>query len=530
MTKTSSSAIAFAALLANLVCVTTGCGGFGAEESPAPHGADPGIPSREDAPEEPTMPPVGGPASASELTDAFGVFVSPAGNAKADGAHDRPLASIQAGIDLGKRLGKRVYVCTGTFHEALAFVDSVSVIGALDCTNNEWRFGAPRTRIESPSSPAARATKITTLTRIEGLEIIAPNATTPSGSSIGLLADHAPALVLAYSKIVAGNAMKGADGIEGTQLTNGPTATGAPFANAQRCYTDTCAMSGGLWVRPPAAAGGTNVCAGAPGYVAQPGGAGGSGGLWEVKQNVSFYFDYYRGDASYGADDGIKNRTSAPGANGSDGANAAAIGTVSPDGYLPANGFNGAAGTTGLGGAGGSGRSLGETLNPNTSPFPGVWRGFGGAGGGAGGCPGLAGTAGAGGGASIAALLVESGMTFDATELVSARGGDAGSGTFGSAPTAGGLAGNNYDPINYAYLSGKPGGRGGAAGMSGNGSSGPSAGIAHLGVKPIVIGTSKITAGTGGAPIAARSRTDAFGTTKTIPATPAGTAKDILSL
>ena len=187
MTSKSSSALAFAALLANLACVGTGCGASDSASEPAT--ADPTAPARENAAADaPKAPPVGGTPSASELTDELGVFVSTGGAPNAEGTRARPLASIQAGIDLAKRVGKRVYVCSGTFKETLTLADSISVIGGLDCAAGEWRIGTSRTRIESPSSPAVRAADITSATRLEGFEITTPNATQPSASSIGLFA------------------------------------------------------------------------------------------------------------------------------------------------------------------------------------------------------------------------------------------------------------------------------------------------------------------------------------------------------
>jgi hypothetical protein len=127
-------------------------------------------------------------------------------------------------------------------------------------------------------------------------------------------------------------------------------------------------------------------------------------------------------------------------------------------------------------------------------------------------------------------LLIDSAATIESTELVSARGGDAGRGAFGSTPTAGGAAAFlNADYPGISPTDSKPGGRGGAAGISGNGSNGPSLGIAHAGPAPKVDGATTITASTGGAAIDERSRTDAFGITKTIPATPAGTSTNILA-
>ena len=526
---TTKSASAFAALLANLAFAAAGCSVFGGDDDPAgAPAADTATPARDDGGDAPKAPPVGGPATPSELTDALGVFVSPAGSASADGTHANPLATIQAGIDQAKRVGKRVYVCAGTFREALVLADSISVIGGLDCTNNEWRVGSGVSRIESPSSPAIRATDITSATRLEGLDVNAPNAATPSGSSIGMLAYHASGIVVARTKIVAGNAMKGDDGGEGTQLSNAATANGGNVTASIQCVAGgTCERSPikNDWAPPSGGAQGDNTCVGAPGFVAQSGGYGGSGGLYKVVLSgaaAGVAFELYRG-FTYATSSGVHDLTSAAGDNGSDGANAT-TGAISREGYAPADGTNGKNGATGSGGAGGDGFGPGSPQVVDQ-----LWRGWGGAGGGAGGCPGLAGTAGKGGGASIAALLVESPITFEATELLTGQGGAGGQGTFGSAPTAGGLAGANPYASTYPMLSAKPGGRGGAAGISGNGSSGPSAGIAHVGAAPKLLGANKITPGTGGAAIAARSRST-LGVTKTIPATPAGLSKDILAL
>src|SRR6185503_14719966 len=116
------------------------------------------------------------------------------------------------------------------------------------------------------------ANDITAPTRLEGLEIVAPNATAPSASSIGLIADHAGGVVVARSRITAGNAMNGVDGVEGIQLTNALTARGAAIPGATQCLKvagNACKldMFDVYWVMPAGGAGGTNTCAGAAGFV-----------------------------------------------------------------------------------------------------------------------------------------------------------------------------------------------------------------------------------------------------------------------
>lgn len=210
------------------------CGGFGSDGTAVDTSpATPAPPANDAAPSVPPpadttkAPPVGGPAASNELTEAFGVFVATSGSDTGDGTRASPLARIQPAIDLAKKLGKRVYVCSGAYQEALVLADSVSIIGGLSCVTSNWKTGAAPTRVESPTSPAILAKDIASPTRIEGLDVSAPNATEPSGSSIGLLADHAGALVIASSKITAGDATKGDDGTEGLALTNAATANGA---------------------------------------------------------------------------------------------------------------------------------------------------------------------------------------------------------------------------------------------------------------------------------------------------------------
>jgi hypothetical protein len=529
--STTSARFAFAALLVTIVfgSASSACAIFGGDDPAAPAPADDAqMPARHD---DPKATSVGGPADPSELTDQFGVFVSPNGQPHTDGNHVRPAASIQDGIDLAKRVGKRVYVCAGTFHEQITLADSVSIIGGLDCTNNEWSVGKPgaRTRIEAPKSPAITATNISSPTRLEGLDVIAPDATAPSGSSIALIADHATALTIATSKLTAGNAAKGDDGKDGIQLADAPTANGTQGWDQTSCTSGGCYHDGlrqELFARPPRGKEGVNVCVGAAGFVGQSGGFGGSGGLYQVNLSGPITtIGYYRGLSVYEFEYGDHTRSSAPGNDGADGTSAATSIAISAGGFTPANGTAGKDGTPGSGGSGGDGYGS-NTSDPHVGD---VWTGWTGAGGGAGGCPGLSGGEGKGGGASIAAVLVESPLSFDAVELVANRGGAGGLGTFGSAPTIGGAPGINTTSGLIPTRSGQPGGRGGAAGISGNGANGPSLGIAYAGTKPNVSADTKLTVGTAGAAIPARSRST-LGVTKTIPATSAGIAKDILGL
>jgi hypothetical protein len=478
----------------------------------------------------PKAPEVKGTPDKSELTDTFGVFVAPSGKANADGSLAHPFDSVSAGIALAQKVGKRVYVCAGTYREQLTIVDSISVIGSLDCgATSFWKKGHARSRIEAPASPAIRAKDITSPTRLEGLDVVAPNATGRGGSSIGLLADHAGALVIANTKITAGDATDGVDGSDAPQLLQTEQVDGERALPEGACgSSNSCVwfnfpgVASPHWVAKPVK-GGASACRGRGGEVIK-GEDGGEGGATLYMSKLWYFrgvlYRFWSGDTPAG---GV--RTGTAGTAGSDGVPPVTFGRLDADGYHGDDGKAGTDGAPGHGGSGGTGSAPKKSAIDVGDNEP--WAGNSGAGGGAGGCPGLAGTGGTGGGASIAVALVESPLTLDSTELTTGRGGNAGRGVFGSDPTAGGQAGANGTGV--ANGDGHAGGSGGRSGISTNGSAGPSVAVMHAGPAPAMKnGATQL--GRGGNGVEARSHSDALGNEKTIPATPPGVAQDVLAL
>jgi hypothetical protein len=504
MTSLSSSRIVLA-LLANVALAAAACGTFGGD-APATPGADTQG-TDGGSTDGPKAPPVNGPASNNELTDALGIFVSTKGQDSADGTHAYPLATIQAGIDHAKAVGKRVYVCAGTYKEALVVADSISVIGGLDCSNNEWRTASGASRLEAPASPAARAKDIKSATRLEGLEIIAPSATTPSGSSIGVYVSNAMSLTFANVRIRAGAGGPGVDGTEG--LLNAGTETtaeaAAPEGVSSACpFVPNCGGSGYDW---HGGAGGTNKCK--FGSAGGPGGAGGDGRFYVACNDKSAASRDPRGRPLVGTAitaAGGSEYCQAPPGTGLSGA-AGADGKLGKhgtwsftrEGFVSGNGTAGTDGAPGQGGGGGGGTSVmhytglcgGDTCDPAGPKYN--WSATGG-GGGAGGCAGLAGSAGSGGGASIAAFVVDSRVTFTGSRLESDTGGRAGKGTLGTDGLPGSLGGASATMAG----GGGVGGKGGAGGISGHGAPGPSIALAYSGTRPTVEGTALLP-GQGGA-------------------------------
>lgn len=467
----------------------------GGAASPAPGNVAPGDAGK---PSEPSAPP----PKAEEVTEQFGVFVAPSGAAGNPGSRSAPLATIAEGIDQAVATKKgRVFVCEGTYAESLELANGVSIVGGLDCSTPTWKLTDKRSTLQSPTTPAIRAANITTATRLDNLDVVAPSATVPSGSSVGLLAIDSNALTFAKGSIRAGDGMKGDDGVEGAQLAHvlgyGPEIGQMPATAPAGVTSDLAGGFGkdGVCNLPDGAA-----------FARTGGGKGGSSGIWSRSALGDMWSALPQNLPSL---PGPVLGTGAAGTAGVSGAD----GALTDEGYAPADGTAGTNGDVGRGGVGGAGKA------PPVGMFAtGRTYGESGAGGGSGGCPGLAGTAGKGGGASLAAALVRSPVRFDGMLLQAGNGGAGGRGTFGSDPTQGTPGANDGSVLVIDATKSNPGGAGGAAGVSGHGAGGPSVAIAHAGLAPILTqSTTKFGAGGAGLPASPRGA-------RTIPAAAAGVA------
>lgn len=503
--------------LAVLLVGLVGCGVFGASDGDEPRGGlPPGAP-----------PPVVGTPTDEELTERFGVFVTPSGRADGDGSRFAPVATIAQGVALATPKLLRVYVCAGTYAEAITMASGVSILGGYDCSNpNAWRRGGARSRVAPATIPVVTARDIDRTTRFAGFEVVAPEGHTqldpPSPrSSIAFFARNAGALTVADARIVAQRAGDGAPGVEPPQLSLPATATGGGGTADSGAFSPS-----GLLVikRQAGGAGGAGACVGAPGVQAGVGGAGGFGGGYTCPNsgvgNWALFTNTFGVQQS--RSDGAESPTPAATA-GSDGLSATRIGTLTEAGaYVPRYTTAGGSGTAGKGGRGGDG-ALGPVAIACTA-------GQGdnaasGSGGGAGGCPGIAGSPGESGGASIAAIVAESeGLTFDGVALEASDGGAGGAGTLGSEATAGGAPGGGVTSGGVG-LAGSPGGR---AGVSGSGAGGPSIALAHMGPAPRLINGTTTKVGKPGPGVAARSRPDdGLGNARTLPASADGIAVEV---
>ena len=532
-------AFGLVALLAASGCTAnTFIGGDGGTDNPPPVGGGAGKDGGSEGGQTDAAVPPGCDATklptddGCVINDAEGIFVSSSkGTAVGDGTLAKPIGSLDAGIAAAKHAGKRVYACAETYAEAITLQDGVSVFGYFDC-NNGWAVGAGHARVQPTTSPAARASNITTPTRVEAVDIVAPDFMDKSQSSIGLIANASPSLTVVHATIHAGTGGKGDAGANGIQLTDSGSAKNGGNTWAEGVCTGTwCANS--VYNAVP---GGVNTCSGEAGHDPAPGGSGGFGGKYDVQSlydpNISAWTHQWavngqsRTDGSggiagvaQGGTQSVAPANGTHGAAGTDGSSGGSIGVFSASGYANADGVAGTAGLPGQSGGGAAGVAISNVDYPAAS-YPLGTPGWGepGPGGGAGGCPGLAGVAGKGGGASVAIISVQSPFVLDHVTVEATTGGNGGAAGKRSSPTSGGTGGA---PVKYTKGAGS-GGMGGLAGVSGNGGGGPSIGMAYQGGEPqLLASTTKSAAG--GSGVAQRVYVD--GTI--IPASPDSFGQDV---
>ncbi|MGO9834125.1 MAG: hypothetical protein ACLP1X_07925 [Polyangiaceae bacterium] len=432
------------------------------------------------------------------ITEAYGVFVSPAGSDSNVGTRAAPARTIGHGMDLAKAAGKRVYVCAGSFQEQLVAAstrDGVSVYGALDCAT--WSYAAANKVVVAPAA-AGYALELEGLragTTFEDLEFDAQNAApgVAGGSSVAVFASSSRNIALQRVVMVAGNATDGTSGASPGGADGGGSATN--WYGTPPGYAELDGKSAGDAGAAPAT---TCVC---PDQSSSTGGAG--GGPLNTPTPTAGLPSW--GDAGAGAggmNAVVCGNGGSPTANGADAPiNAAdtpssSLGACSASGWSPGVGVAGADGKPGQGGGGGGNGRL-----SNGS----------GGGGACGGCGGAGGQPGQAGGSSIALLSYQSSITLESCVLTAKAAGNGGAGGSGEPGEGGG--GGGFP----AAASGCAGGGGGAGAGGNGGQGGPgglSLGVGYAGTAPTISGAvvsqaasyPGITLGTAGAGGASGSR------------------------
>lgn len=400
------------------------------------------------------------------------------------GTRSEPFATIQHAIETAHSggAGGDVFVAAGSYVQSLTLRPKVSLYGGYD--GESWLRDVETFPVNVfGGSTAVTGTGVDSLT-IDGLAIWSADATSSSGSSVGVSLIDSRKVLIAHNTIKAGlggDGLFGANGSSGGNGSPGEPGKDGDFATPS-AVDQPCGGRGGLGggTAPAGGRGGSgiigsllnflNLCA----VSSTDGAAGGNprGGPGGV--GATFFL----------GDDGQSGTAGAAGATGAHGPGGTAFGTFAGGAYVPADGADGGAGENGGGGGGGGGGDVSSTNS-----------GGGGGGGGGGASGGGAGLGARGGGGSFGITIARSSeIEIRANQVKTDRSGRGGNGGAGGTPGAGGPGGNggNGGPIVTIDVLGSggtvsfeggyggdggPGGSGGEGGAGGGGGGGPSIGI-----------------------------------------------------
>lgn len=406
------------------------------------------------------------------ISDDYGVFVSAAGDdTTGNGTEAAPYATLTTALSKLDAI-RRIYVCASEdeYNEptTLEIPGDVAIYGGFGCEGGAWTYDSANNKATfKPMSPIGAVIKKRTGVSLMDLTITAGDATSPSGSSFGLMVISSDDVALTRVVIKSGKGAPGRTGANGEAGVAGTPSTAAQDGQPGSCTLAPATLSGG---RPIAATCESQGGAGGEAYisgVAIPG-QGGPGSPIILSNGGA--------GGTVASNRGEPGTAGKLGADGQLGQPAASIGTFSPTGYVMASGAPGLSGNPGQGGGGG-GASFAYTDCVGSS----------GGAGGMGGCGGGPGMGGVGGGASVALLSWASSVhvnTCTLTAIVGGAGGAGGVGNLGGLGQAGGSGGTASAGI-------KSGGRGGDGGPGGDGGSGsggtggPSIAIVYDGTEPI---------------------------------------------
>ena len=423
-----------------------------------------------------------GQPTAENTVEKCGVFArAGADPALADGTREHPYPTLQKAVSEAAAQGKRVFACTvGSFAESVVVDAQQEIWGGLDCTN-EWSYQATaRTVLKGlVEQPAMFLTVNAGGSRIVSFFIESPDAVSPGGSSVPIIADAGDKETTFWRcDLVAGNGADGAD----DSPPNGSAPAGANAALPGQIGGATAACTSS-----PVSGGDAGMTSCDDGQSA--GGKGGNGGLAPAGAGQSGQdgsptpasnpMQFGEGGDGQSVAACTNGSPGAPGLLGVHGEGGWAKGIATVDGIQPVNGMPGTGGARGQGGGGGGGAKAG------TFCMPGLVAGAGasGGGGGAGGCGGKGGNGGKSGGNSIGVISLGSDIRMLDSTITTGKGGKGGQGAAGQAGGAGGqgapggassgLAGSS------AGCAGGDGGTGGLGGSGGGGRGGHSIGIVY---------------------------------------------------
>ena len=153
------------------------------------------------------------------VDDAVGVFVSPAGDDRTDGRKSTPVRTIQRGLELAaSRRLPRVYVCEGTYLDAVDITSSVAIMSELSCA---WDVGGGKATVAPPAGIALRVRDVGGPVVIEGLAIVGyADPTKPGNSAIAAFVARATNVTFRNTDLTATDGVTGAPGMGGSNYSS----------------------------------------------------------------------------------------------------------------------------------------------------------------------------------------------------------------------------------------------------------------------------------------------------------------------
>jgi hypothetical protein len=404
------------------------------------------------------------------VSDDLGYFVDSArGRDDGPGTKAAPFKTVSKAVGAaGEKV--RIYVCEGTYPEALHLGATLRLYGGFKCDG--WGYDAAvRTRVE-PASPGPAVTiKSGVNVTVSDLWLVSRPGSAMQRSSVAMVVQDSQNVRVVRGGITAQDGLSGGAGTL-VLYTLPPAIDG---------------KSGGGTFSPKTVPGPTLTC---PAGDSTQGGNGG-GGTQTTPATAG-------GPTPVGGLPGKNGTSPAAGAGGPPGVSLALDG----ENLIPKDGGHGVHGGAGGGGGGGPGGSN-TNSGGNTTYYTGAT-------GGTGGCGGAEGSGGQSGGYSVALFAYASTVSVQDTVLVTGAGGAGGAGAAGQTGAVGGKGGNGAGT----------GGTGASGGAGGGGAGGASVPIVwSKGTAPTVSPGTKLTHA------AAAAKGGTGGT-----AGPDGMVQDVLSL
>ncbi|XYH93817.1 hypothetical protein ACMHYB_39085 [Sorangium sp. So ce1128] len=416
--------------------------------------------------------------AAGRATDGCGVFVDwfYLGDDANPGTKDRPVRSLQRGIELARTGSGRVLVTWDPFNESITLPSGVDIYGGFQPL--EWERSETVTPVHgmtklAPASPGHIALIVEPAGAgdtgaTDGVSII-DHVQIMSSKYVGMLVLSGTAVEIIGSQILGTPAGGGRDGEEWPWPNQAATGPDGQYGG------DTCSAA-----TVPGGAAAVNTCEdgipsiGGRGGDGFPDGAGdGEDGQPRVESKPT------SGRGGDGDVPGVHcepGQVALHGEPGTVGASGKGRGRIDETGWHPDKAGDGSRGMPGQGGGGGGGRRGGLAVCGVTSKG-----GAGGGSGGAGGCGGRGGRGGENGQPSIGIVALHAKVTVRDSVIISYDGGPGGD---GGVPEEGGKGGRGA-PGGAAgdgtwSCQGASGGLGGPGGYGGPGRGGDSIGIAYL--------------------------------------------------